>query len=598
MPSAEEIAALYKERLARLAPRHARMGEVSDVYYGRVELPLPELNKRERAAVPNLCRQGGDQLARRVASVLPNQLWPAARPGIGVSEERADLRRQVAYGWWEHSKMRKLMRRRARWFIVYASAPVVVRPDPKLRIPRWEPHSPFDIFPSTEHIDCYTPDNAILRHNRTLRWLKDNYPDAYTRVHKRKDFKLDDLVTCLEYIGPDEITWVVCGDETSTDEWGVQPAVDTMAVEMTPPLPNRAGMCWAVIPEQTCLDNPAGQFDDILGMYVTQAAMMALQIIAARKAIWPTTWLVNPNGMVQPHIFADPDPRTGTPGIVVNGVLDRQNLDPGFRGQEVIDRLEYSQRQTAGLPAELGGSGSQNVRTGRRGSQIMSASIDFTIAEAQDAMAEALHDENLRAAAIDRHYFNAPKTFYVSTKGARGKVEYKPSDIWDDSTEHIVEYPIAGTDLSDLVINGGPRVGMGTMSKRSFMEIDPLVSDADAEEQRVKLEGLEAAFFSGIQTLAANPEGPWQVPDLIRLAKKMISEDKVWWVAAAELQEEKQAEQAQGAPAGSPETMPGLAMPGQGAEVPPAIPGLGPASEDMTSLLSQLGVADMAVKAR
>ena len=65
-----------------------------------------------------------------------------------------------------------------------------------------------------------------------------------------------------------------------------------------------------------------------------------------------------------------------------------------------------------------------------------------------------------------------------------------------------------------------------------------------------------------------------------------------------EVQEEKQAEQAQGAPMGSPETMPGLAMPGQGAEVPAAIPGLGPGGEDITKLLSQLGVADMAMGAR
>ena len=596
MLSAEEIAALYGQRMNRLAARHARMREVSDVYYGRVELPLPELNKRERAAVPNLCRQGTDQLARRVASVLPNQTWPAARPGIKVSEDRADLRRQVAYGWWEHSKMRKVLRRRGRWYISYASAPVVIRPDNTLRIPRWEPFSPFDMFPSVENLDSYTPNDVILRHARTLGWVKNNYPEAYGKLRKRHNHSLDDVITALEYIGPDEVVWCACGQESK----GYEPHAGSpgdMSVELTRVL-NRAEMCWAVIPEQTCLDAPAGQFDDILGMYATQAAMMALQIIASRNAIWPKTWLVNPNSMAIPQIVQDPDPKNGTPGVVTNGILDRQNLDPGFRGQEVIDRLEYSQRQTAGLPAELGGSGSQNVRTGRRGSQIMSASIDFTIAEAQDALAEALHDENLRAAAIDRAYFNRSKTFYVSTKGARGKVEYTPADIWDDSTEHIVEYPIAGTDLSDLVINGGQRVGMGTMSKRSFMEIDPLVSDADAEEQRVKLEGLEAAFFTGIQTMASNPEGPWQVPDLTRLAKKMISENKVWWVAAAELQEEKQAEQAQGAPMGSPETMPGLAMPGQGAEVPASIPGLGPGGEDITQLLSQLGVADMALGAR
>ena len=595
--SPEEIAGLFRDRVTRLADRHARMREVSDVYYGRVELPLPELSKREKAAVPNLCQQGTDQMARRAASVLPNQLWPATRPGIGISDERAKLRKQVAYGLWEHSKMRKLLAHRARWYITYASAPVIVRPDDKLRIPRWELHSPFDVFPSQEQIDCYTPDDVIVRHYRTLGWLRDNYPVAAARLAKRDQPSPDDVHECVEYIDSEEVVWCVLARADATSEYGVRPAPDRLSVEMTS-VPNRAGMCWAVIPERVSLDAPAGQFDAILGMYATQAALMALQIIAVRKAIWPTTWIVNPNGPAIPNKISDPDPRTGTPGVLVNGILDRQQLDPSFQAQATIDHLEQSQRQTAALPAELGGSGSQNVRTGRRGSQIMSASIDFTIAECQDAFAEALHDENLRAAAIDKAYFNTTKNFYVSTKGARGKVEYTPGDIWGDSVEHIVAYPVAGTDLSDLVINGGQRVGMGTMSKRSFMEIDPLVDDAEAEDQRVKFEALEAAFFTGLQTMANNPDGPWQSPDVARFAKKMIGDDKPWYVAADELQKEKQAEQAQGAPMGAPETMPGLAMPGQGAEVPPAIPGLGPGSEDVTSLLSQLGVADQAVRMR
>ena len=601
MLSAEEIAGLYRQRAARLAARHARMQEVSDVYYGRTELPLPELSKRERAAVPNLCRQGTDQLAMRVASVLPNLDWPSLRPGIDARDDKADLRRRANYGWWEKNQYRRLTARRARRFVTYASAPVIIRPDENILEgggPRWETLSPFDVFPSYEHEDCITPRDTIIKHLRTQAWLKDYAPDAWARIRKRSTKSPDDTYTCLEYITADEIVWCLCGHEPDQNEWSPSPAAETMAQLMGPPVPNRAGMNWVVIPEKTCLDAPAGQFDDILGMYTMQAAMMALQILAARKAIWPTTWLVNPNSMAIPNVQQDPDPRTGTPGVVVNGILDRQNLDPGFRGQEVIDRLEYSQRQTAGLPAELGGSGSQNVRTGRRGSQIMSASIDFTIAEAQDALSDSAQEENHRAAAIDKAYFNTSKSIYVSWKGARGKVTYTPTQAFEPGSHCVTRYPIAGTDLSDLVINGGQRVGMGVLSKKSFMEIDPLCDDADAEEQRVKFEAIETAGLSAIQTLAANPDGPMQLPDLVRIAKKMFAEGKVWYEAVGEVQEEKQAEQAQGAPMGSPETMPGLAMPGQGAEVPPAIPGLGPGGQDVTTLLSQLGVADMALGAR
>jgi hypothetical protein len=600
--SAEEIAGLYKQRAARLSARHARMREVSDVYYGRTQLPLPELSKNEKAAVPNLCRQGTDQLALRAALVLPNLDWPSLRPGIDIRDQLADTRRRVNYGWWEANNYPRITARRARRLITYASGPVAIRPDESIMKgggPRWETLNPFDVFPSFEHEDCITPTDTIITHVRTADWLKTYAPEAWAKVRKRPEGSADDTYTCLEYITAKEIVWCLCGHQPDQNEmqWGTPPAMESSAALMGRPVPNRAGMNWVVIPEQTCLDAPAGKFDDILGMYAYQAAMMALQILAARKAIWPEMWFVNPNTMATPHIAQSPDPRTGTPGKLVNGIIDRAQLDPGFQGMQTIDHLEYNMRQTAGLPAELGGSGSQNVRTGKRGNQIMSASIDFTIAEVQNAIADSAKEENLRAAAIDKAYFNTSKTMYVSWKST-GKVTYKPSEAFEDDAHCVTRYPIAGTDLSDLVINAGQRVGMGTMSKRSFMDIDPLVDDPDGEQKLVMFEALEAAALTAIQTLAANPDGPMQLPDYERIYRKVFAEDMSLFDAIAAVQEEKQAEQAQGAPMGAPETMPGLAMPGQGAEVPAGIPGLGPGSEDMTALLSQLGVADQAVRMR
>jgi hypothetical protein len=135
------------------------------------------------------------------------------------------------------------------------------------------------------------------------------------------------------------------------------------------------------------------------------------------------------------------------------------------------------------------------------------------------------------------------------------------------------------------------------MSKQSFMEIDPLVSDAEAEEQRVRYEGMEQAFLVATQTLASNPDGPMQLPDLTRIAEKMFSGGKKWWEAVAEVQKEKQKEQAEGAEQGSPAAQPGLAMPGQGAEVP-VVGEPGPDMAHMTQILNQLGSADTALAMR
>lgn len=594
MITAEQIADLYRRRLERAGPLIRRIREVRDVYNGDVVLPLPELSKHEKASVANLTQLGIEQLGSRIASVLPTINYPPFKPGQQKSEKLADTRRRVNYGWWEKNRIRKILQRRSRWYLGYGIAPVIIRPSVRFEGPRWDARSPLDVFPSRGVIDEYTPDNIIVTHSRDFGWIARNYPEAALRVHKSdpESLKPEDRFTVLEYIDHDEIVFVVLGQEPR-DEYD-QPTPESMSVELTR-RPNRAGICWGVLPTRVTLDRPLGHFDGITGMFETQAALMAMNIIATRRAIWPREWLVaNPNEV--PQVIQEPDPSTGTPGVLKGGRIDRQQIDPSFQAQTVIDRLEYSMRQTASLPAELGGAGSTNVRTGRKTSLMIGASIDFTIANAQDAFAESLQEENRRAIAIDKAYHNKRKIFHVATKGARGLVEYKPSEVWE-TDQHVVEYPLAGTDLSDLVINGGQRVGMETMSKRSFMEIDPLISDADAEEHRIRLETLERAFFTNVLELAAQPDGPFQPIHFARLAKKMADGDTPWYKAIDELQRELQEEQAEGAEPGSPETMPGLSMPGQGAEIP-AIGQPGPSMNNLTQLLGQLGTAQQAMRFR
>ena len=569
------------------------MCQVRDTYNGDVVIPLPEISKHEQATVANLTQQGLDQIARRVASVIPNLTYPALRAGFKVSEDRADIRRKVNYGWWEKSSIRKVLARRSRWFLGYASAPVLIRPDMRRQCPMWEPYSPLDTFPAPVRLDGSEPEDVIVRHKRTLRWLKDTYPEQAAKVNKKHDCPPDAEFEVLEYIDDEEIVFCVLG-HAKTDQWSPEPDPSRMSVELTR-VPNRAGICWGVVPQRVTLDRPTGHFDGILGMYQTQAALAAMEIIAARKTIFPETWLINPNTGAQPHVIQEPDYESGTPGIVVNGTIDRQQIPPNFSAGQLADRLEYAQRMTAGLPAELGGMSSSNVRTGVRGSQVMAASIDFTIAEAQDAFAESLHAENIRAIEIDKAYFNTKKSFYVSTKGNRGQVDYKPSEAFETS-EHVVEYPIAGTDLSDLVINGGQRVGMGTMSKRSFMDIDPLVSDTDAEENAIRMEMAEQGFFAAWQAQMADPAAPWKIEEIADFVQRLAKGEK-WYDAVKEVNDSLKAKQAEGAPAGSPEAMPGMAPSGAPGEVPT----IGEPSASMgnlTQMLNQLGSADTAIAVR
>src|SRR5689334_6741180 len=110
---------MWRDRRTTHGPVIERMREIRDAYGGDLVVPLPELDASERSAVANLFQSGLDQMGMRIASTLPNVLYPPTRPGIEVQEERARVRTRATVGWWEANGMNLKMRRRARHLIGY-----------------------------------------------------------------------------------------------------------------------------------------------------------------------------------------------------------------------------------------------------------------------------------------------------------------------------------------------------------------------------------------------------------------------------------------------------------------------------------------------
>jgi hypothetical protein len=107
------------------------------------------------------------------------------------------------------------------------------------------------------------------------------------------------------------------------------------------------------------------------------------------------------------------------------------------------------------------------------------------------------------------------------------------------------------------------------------------------EHDRIVSEGVEAALLASIQQQAANPDGPYQPADLALLVRKVMVENKSLFDAVREVDDAARERQAQEVPQGAPAGMPGLAMPGMGAEAPMAGPPAG--GGGIESLLAQLG---------
>lgn len=582
-PSLETIAAILAERQAKQGPIIESMRQLRDAYNGDLVIPLPELDRKEKSAVANLITTGLDQTAMRIASTMPSVYYPALEEGNNASEKRARTRKRATMAWWEANKMPLKMRRRARWLIGYASSPVIIRPDTKWGAARWDIRDPLNTFPSVgEDPDQITPSDCIFTYSRSRAWLQERYPEALANL-KSVNPKPTDIIGIVEYTDA-EVTVLMATSSAKQNPWESMvrgaPHVELERVQ------NRTGLCLAVVPGRITLDRPMGQFDSLVGMYNLQSKLMALEVIAVERGIFPDTYLVSRPGETARFVAGPFDGRTGQVNVVSGGDIREMAANPGFATNGMMDRIERAQRIGSGTPAEFGGESTSNVRTGKRGDAILSAVVDFPIQEAQEIFAASLQEENKRAIAIAKTYFgNERKSFYVSSRGAKGHVDYVPNKDFEDDN-NVVTYSHSGADANSLVVGLGQRIGIGIMSKQTAQEIDPFISDPEAEKDRVISESLEAALLQSIQTQAAQGAIP---PSDVAAIVALVGSDKMDLAAAVtKIHEQAQARQATPAPTGAPETMPGLGAPGMGAEQPAQQPAGPPNPQDIGALLASM----------
>lgn len=584
MRTIEEIVAIYNYRRRVLGPVHQQMQAVRELANGDIIIPLNELDKNARSSVANLLVQGLDQMSMRVASTMPSPFFPALKEGSERSKEIANLRKKALLAFWDANKMNMKMRRRARHLLAYSSSPVILKPDFKTLTPRWHIRNPLNTLPCpSDDPDNPVPADCIFTYRKPYYWLIENYGEAVIGKLRLGQVEHDTMFTLIEYVDDYELVLGVMGAE---DDPTLTPAErQGMEVVELERIPNRAGIPLAVVPQRITLDRPHGQFDGLIGMFYTRARLQALTEIAIERGIFPDEYLVARPGE-NPEIIQLADGKEGLLGVVKGGDIRTQQVNPGYKTEQALDRLERQERLEGAIPAEFGGESGTNIRTGRRGESILAATVDFRVQEAQELFASSILEEDKIAIALEKAYWgDTPKMFFLPGRATVGKVDYTPNKVWETDF-HYVAYSAAGTDVNNLIIGLGQRVGTGLMSKESAREADPLIGDPDMEHDRIVSEGVEAALLSSIQQQAANPQGPYQPADLALLVKKVLGDNKSLYDAVTEVDEAARERQAQEMPQGAPETMPGLAMPGMGAEAPAAGP---PGGGGIEALLAQLG---------
>jgi hypothetical protein len=589
MIAAEQVVALYDELVKERGPDFARMRKVARVIDGDFAVPLPELGTNEEPLVANLAKNGMDQLSQRLASVLPEVVFPP-KTASKAAQSKARLQTRVGHWFLQENEMPLMLRQRARYLLAYAAAPVRIDFDTERGVPSWDCPTPLKVVaPSPASPLDMSPPFAISATVYSAAKLRKMFGSHVVAMSALGKSKPADEWEVLSYADDTDFALVLAG-KVEGDGYGAAPK--RLAVMLTA-VPNRMGACPWVYPGLFHLRKPQGHFDGMLGMYQASAQLSALQSIAAYKGVMQETWLVGRHGET-PDILAEANALTGEVGIVQGGVLQSIAPDAQWQTNTHLDRLFEQQRINGGIPSDFQGLASSNVRTGRRASQLVSATTDYALQEGQEIVAASLEREMVLATKMDRAYLNKGKTISLYLRGDFSEYKYKPSELWDDYCRARVSYAMPGMDASSVAITSAGKVGAGMMSRRRGMELDPTIQDVEAEDRKIESERLRDAFLESILVQASTPEGPYGPEQMARLIEMVQFEGKPMYEAVITLAKEERERQATPVEAGAPEAQPGLVPLAE--EPPPAIAGPNPGQSNLASLMSNLRRPAMAIQ--
>ena len=595
MKTVDQILVLYKQRINFYGPMHSRMKMIQSIYNGTMEVPLPDMEQNSMPSTPNLLAAGVDQMAGRITSVIPSVNFSSLRPGVRKYDRQSLTASRVITGWWQEDRVPLKMKQRGRHLIAYGMSPVIIRWNYEQHRPTWQIRHPLETYPSTDVIPGQmTPTDCIFAYRRSVGWMRSKgYGDKLSALMGRSDMPNDASILLIEYIDADETHLVAAGYKTSdpySASYELTFTGDSLRGVTIEQYSNMGDGCPVVVPMRITLDTAAGQFDNMIGMYYQQAKLMALEVIAVEKGIFPDTYLVSRPSEVGRFLDGPHDGRTGMVNIIAGGDIREIQSQPGYLTNPTIDRLERNQRVTAGIPAEFGGESGSNIRTGRRGDAVLSAVIDYPVAEAQETFAYSLEEENVCAIALAKSWDgNNKRTIYVGTGNANSPVTYVANETFEES-DHVVSYPASGTDINSLIVGIGQRVGLGIMSKKTAATLDPYIDNPEQEHDSIIAEGLEQALMAGLQQQASSGQLP---PLVISKVMTLVANDKMELAEAlTKVTEDALKEQQAAEQSAQPMATADAAMAGQTVQSlagpQAAIQGPNPSQANLSDLLSTL----------
>lgn len=596
-----EIADRIRSRQRRAGPVLQAMKELQDRVNGDVTVVLPELGFQNKPAVANLVAQGLETLSLTCSLPEPTLVFPPLDPkrkrGPG-SVEYSRIRRLACASWWERNDISAARRKLFLYLIGYGSAPLVIVPDFKEGIPRLTMRNPLNTFPNDEIDKAHSmPIDCGFAYTRSAEWLREKYPDVAVRIASMLGtnyrWKGTEVFEVFEWNDAEELVlFLTASIPTQSQSWdggsrsAPRPNLE-IEIELSR-IPNRAGICTAVVAHRTTLDRCVGQFNALFGMHDAASQLMALDVIANVKSVFPDIVLIGPPG--QAPVLVDGDWIEGRFGInrLQGGQVQVINTMPPPGVGVMLDRLERNERQEGGITAQTTGELPTNLQTGRAGQNLFQISVTPRVADYQLTMANLLKCADKRMFAVARAYGELHRgSFHVSLAKARGPVDYD-APVHFETDAHDIVYPMPGSGPGDLTVTTMQMAGAGAMSLETAMVLNPMIPDPEDEMLRVREESVERLAFQALSAQAQ--QGTVAMVDLAAIGEE-VRKGVSWMDAITRVQKAAQKRQATPAEPGAPATQPGLNSPGMsGAEQPtaPANANQSPGGGGLRALLASI----------
>lgn len=569
-----EIFTTMMARRSADTPLIARMLDTRDRYNGDVVVPLRDVDSEPdmKPLAPQVIRNGIEHTAMRANAAEPSIMVPAVNAGRQDSAlRRAQTRRRALYSTWWDSGMSLLRGRAYRHLAGYGTFAMLVVPDFVNGRARIELRDPLTAYPELRSPgDFRAPLNVGFVYGRSPAWIKSRYGQAVLdRLGPHPQG--DGLWDMVEWIDETAVVLGVLGPR-SPEGLPASPPQSVRGAELRR-WPNRLGWVPVACPQRITLDRVAGQLEAITGMADWIDKLMALEVLAAERGVFPDMYVLSEDNRAAQITAGEwQDGRTGNMNILENAKnIGQLVTTPGPLTGQIISALERAGQITGGVIPEYGGETASSLRTGRAIDTIGSFSVDPRIKEMQDIMANAL-SRVINPAILDteKSYWPSKKfTVFSGWPADPGEVEYTPSDDFE-TTNNVVTYAFPGSDISQINVWILQAMGGKLISRKTGRRKHPMIDDAELEDRLVLEEALDDAGIQSVQQQVS--AGALPLIDLAFFRQRIRAGDE-WDVALlaaddrARQRQATQPEEAGEGEVGPPGVAPGLAMPGMGAEM-------------------------------